>query len=69
MRDIVHEHVPRTATVLVVSRGDDDLIDLYGRKVWHFPRSAEGKSAGFYPDTGRAAVAQLECQRALGGRS
>ena len=28
LRAIVREHVPREATVLVVSRGDDDLIDL-----------------------------------------
>jgi glycosyltransferase involved in cell wall biosynthesis len=66
LRDAVREHVPRDATVLAISRGDDDLVDLYGREAWHFPRSQDGRYAGYYPHEGRAAVAQLESQHAFG---
>ena len=66
LREIVREHVPRDSTVLVISRGDDDLLDLYGHTAHHFPREPSGRYAGYHPHNGRAAVARLENQIALG---
>ncbi len=66
IREAVREHVPPDATVLVVSKGDAELVDLYGRTAWHFPRQADGKYAGFYPKRDISAIAHLEAMRARG---
>jgi len=52
--------VPAGATVAVVSRGDDDLLELPGRTGWHFPADAAGTWAGHHPADDRAAVALLD---------
>jgi hypothetical protein len=59
-------HVPAGSTVLVLSGGDDELVDLAGRRGWHFPRTAEGWHAGSHPASGAEAVAHLESLRAAG---
>jgi hypothetical protein len=51
--------------VLVVSKGDDDLLDL-GRPASHFPEAGDGGYAGHHPADGAAAVAALEARRAEG---
>jgi GT2 family glycosyltransferase len=38
----VAETVPPGSTVLVVSRGDDELLRMDGRHAWHFPRADDG---------------------------
>lgn len=65
-RRITRDHVPEDSTVVVMSRGDEDLVELDGRIGWHFPRLADGTYAGHYPEDGRAAVAQLEVLREEG---
>jgi hypothetical protein len=67
IREVVRASVPKNATVLVVSRGDDDLLELYGRRAWHFPQDSEGTYAGYYPADSGAAIAHLEALRATGG--
>jgi hypothetical protein len=52
--------VPDGAQVLVVSRGDSDLLRLEGRTTGHFPQGRSGEWAGFYPADGQAAVGHLE---------
>ena len=52
--------LPPDATVLVVSRGDNDLLNLDGRNAWHFPREADGRYAGHHPADDRAAISHLE---------
>ena len=52
--------------VLVVSKGDETLVDLEGRNGWHFPRAEDGGYAGFYPTNGGQAVAWLEAIRERG---
>jgi hypothetical protein len=52
--------IPGGAHVLVVSRGDPDLLRLEGRTTGHFPQGRSGQWAGFYPADGQAAVAHLE---------
>lgn len=68
VRDAVRAHVPSDGTVIVVSRGDDDLLKLYGRRGWHFPQHETGVYAGHYPANATAAVAHLEALRARGGQ-
>jgi GT2 family glycosyltransferase len=60
LRALVKEYVPRRANVLVVSKGDGDLLQLSGRKAEHFPQSATGGYAGHHPADGKAAVAALK---------
>ena len=38
VREAVRSAIPADATVLVVSRGDEELLKLDGRTAWHFPR-------------------------------
>ena len=60
IRDLVRETVPAGSTVLVVSKGDDDLLDLGERHAGHFPQLPGGVYAGYYPADAAEAVAQLE---------
>jgi hypothetical protein len=57
--------VPTGATVLVVSKGDNQLLELGNRRAWHFPRSEDG-SAGYYPADSDSAIVHLEKLRAKG---
>jgi hypothetical protein len=66
IREIVGRSVAETATVLVVSRGDDALVDLPVHAAWHFPRDADGRYAGYHPDTAESAIAHLETLRTAG---
>jgi GT2 family glycosyltransferase len=66
VRRAVDEIVPAGATILVASKGDEDLLDLGGRRAWHFPRSADGVYAGYYPADSAAAVEHLEELRRAG---
>ena len=54
------------ATVLVVSRGDEEMLRVDGRRTWHFPRDDDGAYAGYHPADSREAVARLKAQRANG---
>jgi hypothetical protein len=66
VRKVVEGTVAPGAAVLVVSRGDDDLIDLRGRRGWHFPRDDDGRYAGHYPSDSGIAIAQFEALRTRG---
>jgi cell division protein FtsB len=67
IRAIVDATLPEDATVIVVSKGDDELLRLNGRKAWHFPRAESGVYAGHYPLDSAAAIAHLEVLREAGG--
>jgi hypothetical protein len=67
VREAVAATVPAGATVLVVSKGDDDLLALPGRKGWHFPRDENGDYLGYDPERDQA-IPQLEALRAKGGQ-
>jgi hypothetical protein len=64
---LVEELTPVGAIVMVVSKGDEDLVRLDSRAGWHFPRAATGQYAGHHPPDGRWAVEQVEALRAAGG--
>jgi hypothetical protein len=60
IQELVRYTVPAAATTVVVSRGDEDLVDLDGRPAWHFPRLPDGRYAGQYPADSAEAISQLE---------
>jgi hypothetical protein len=66
VREVVHRVVPSNATVLVVSRGDDHLLELGPRRALHFPQSEEGAYAGYHPADSDEAIVLLENMRARG---
>lgn len=60
VRRAVRDRVPRGGRVLVVGRGDEELLRLFGRTAGQFPQDAAGDFAGEYPADGPAAVAAVE---------
>jgi glycosyltransferase involved in cell wall biosynthesis len=66
IRDLVEQTLPADATVAVVSKGDDALVELRGRRAWHFPRMPDGTYSGQYPADSAAAIDQLEALRDAG---
>jgi hypothetical protein len=69
IREAVHTALPSAATMLVISKGDDELLDLLerdGRKARHFPQNEEGVWAGYNPADSAEAIAHLEQLRAKG---
>jgi GT2 family glycosyltransferase len=67
LRRRVREAVPAGATVMVISRGDDELVDLDDRAAWHFPQGRHGEYRGHHPADSAEAIAHLEALRARGG--
>lgn len=67
IRKVVLDKIPPRATVMVVSRGDDALLRLNGRRAWHFPEGADGEWAGYHPRDSREAIAQLKELQSRGG--
>lgn len=66
IRAAVREEVPDGARVLVVSRGDRDLIDLDDVEAGHFPQDPQGRYLGHHPRDSKDAIAQLETLRESG---
>lgn len=66
LRQQVMDAIPSNATILIVSRGDEELLRLPGRRACHFPRSDDGNYAGHHPADSDEAIARLEEQRAAG---
>jgi glycosyltransferase involved in cell wall biosynthesis len=68
LREVVGKCIPPGATVLVVSKGDDELLQLDGRMGRHFPQTENGLYLGYHPADSYAAIQQLENLRAEGSR-
>jgi GT2 family glycosyltransferase len=68
IRDVVQQLLPREATVLVVSKGDDELLKLGDCRAWHFPQTQEGVYTGHHPKDSEAAISALETLRQRGAR-
>ena len=66
IREFVNTSLPVTAKVLVISRGDSELMQMAGRESWHFPQVEGGAYAGHHPTDSQAAIEQLEALRAKG---
>jgi GT2 family glycosyltransferase len=68
IRETVRRTLPRDATVVVVTKGDEGLLDLYGRQGWHFPQDADGGYLWYYPPDGPSVIAQIETLRVRGAQ-
>ena len=58
--------MPAEAKIAVVSKGDEELLQLHGRESWHFPQTQGGIYAGYHPADSAAAITHLEDLRARG---
>ena len=65
IRGVILQSIPPDATVLVVSRGDEEILTL-APHAWHFPRLDDGTYAGHHPADSAEAIAHLELQRSKG---
>src|SRR5262249_15880969 len=68
IRKVVRANLPPQRRVVVVSKGDQDLLDLEGRQVGHFPQTDDGIYAGFHPGSCEEAILHLEALRAKGAQ-
>jgi GT2 family glycosyltransferase len=68
IRMITTAATSRDETVAIVSRGDEELVALPGRRGRHFPAAADGGYAGHYPADDTEALAELEAALAAGAR-
>jgi hypothetical protein len=59
IRDLTAQVVPSDMIAVVISKGDEKLIDLAPVRGWHFPRAASGAYLGYYPELGREAAQHL----------
>ena len=66
IRQVVAEQLPGGATILVISKGDEELLKLTGQQGWHFPRDDDGRYPHIYPADSTEAITQLELARAKG---
>jgi GT2 family glycosyltransferase len=66
IREAVRTALPADATVIVISKGDHQLLTLAGRQAWHFPQTEDGAYAGYYPANSAEAISHLEALRAKG---
>ena len=62
VRHAVATALPPGSAVLVVSRGDPELVRLPERTGRHFPSTSDGRYAGFHPADSRAALEALQRQ-------
>ncbi len=67
IRELVRSALPPDAVVIVVSAGDDELLNLDSRRGWHFPQLEDGACAGAHPANSDEAIVHLEGLRARGG--
>jgi len=65
-REVLSSKVPLETTVLVVSKGDDGLLQVDGRRTRHFPQDEQGRYAGYHPADSGAAIQHLEALHAQG---
>jgi hypothetical protein len=57
---------PFNSTVIVVSGGNDDYLQLEGRTGWHFPQTADGRHSELLPDNATRAINALEALKNKG---
>jgi hypothetical protein len=64
VRRVLRYVLPPDPSVLVISRGDDEL--LVGPRAQYFPQGPDGGYAGYHPATSLTAIGHLEALRAKG---
>ena len=68
IRAVVRQSLPEGSKVLVISKGDDQLLRLDSCTGSHFPQREDGVYAGHYPSDDQAAIEHLTNLRKAGGR-
>ncbi len=68
LREAVKAAVPAGSSVLVISRGDEALLQLNGRRAAHFPQGRDGGWAGHHPADSEEAIGHLERLRQGGAQ-
>jgi hypothetical protein len=58
--------LPAGSIVVVVSKGDDDLVAFPDREGWHFPRTPAGEYTGHHPADSNEAIRRLRDLRKQG---
>jgi hypothetical protein len=66
VRQIMATALPAETIVLVVSKGDAELVEPGNKRVWHFPETGGGLYWNGNPADSADAVSQLEALRAKG---
>jgi hypothetical protein len=67
VRAMVDVCAPSSATVVVASKGDPELVQLGSRQGWHFPQLEGGTYAGHHPADSDEAIRALSALEARGG--
>jgi len=67
-RWLLRQHTPAGARIAVVSRGDDELLRLQERELWHFQRDGHGHYLGHHPADDAEAIAHLDAAVAGGAQ-
>ncbi|UGS35715.1 glycosyltransferase [Capillimicrobium parvum] len=65
---VLSEHTEAAAAIAVISRGDDELLRVEGRRTQHFPQDEQGRWLGHHPADDAEALAHLERARERGAR-
>jgi hypothetical protein len=60
IRQVVIENTGAEAAIAVISKGDENLLRIGGRRTYHFPKGKDGQYTGFHPANDREAIAHLE---------
>lgn len=66
IRGTLRQALPAGSTVLVVSKGDDRLLEVEELRAWHFPRLPDGTWPGHHPADSAEVLAGLEELHAQG---
>lgn len=68
VQQIVRPQLPKTATVLVVSKGNPELLAVGAQQAWHFPQKEDGRYLGHHPTDGEQVIADLTALQARGAQ-
>ena len=60
IQGVVGRVIPAGGQVMVVSKGDNALLEFEGRPAWHFPATNDGVYLGYHPADSAAAITALE---------
>ncbi|MGH8544974.1 MAG: hypothetical protein ACREX3_15355 [Gammaproteobacteria bacterium] len=67
IRNLVSATVRSGSTVIVTSRGDEQLLEFDNAQGWHFPQTDRETYAGYHPRDSEEAIQHLEELRSRGG--
>jgi hypothetical protein len=69
IQEKVRTALPKDARVLVLSKGDEELLKLGDQRTgWHFPQNPDGTELGYIPEDSSTPIAQLKRLRGRGGQ-